>query len=197
MYFWSKHHFLSILENENNNNKNKMWATSWQNQLNSTLIRVLDVRMKKAWVFSYPLSAQADLRWTHSHFVGFVMRRLKWHYLLIFIYIIIYTRRTLSLFFVIYLVHLSHFCDKTSFLHVLLRLTSWDTTRQKHQNDLCAQRRLSLRGSAVWSESSLSARISFRFLATHTAHSEDSDQTGRTCHFVVLRLSRVLSDSSK
>ena len=101
MYFWSKHHFLSILENENNNNKNKMWATSWQNQLNSTLIRVLDVRMKKAWVFSYPLSAQADLslRWTHSHFVGFVMRRLKWHYLLIFIYIIIYTRRTLSLFF--------------------------------------------------------------------------------------------------
>ena len=53
------------------------------------LIRVFDVRMKKAWVLSYPLSArrrlcsdwadaQADLslRWAHSHFVGFVMRRL-------------------------------------------------------------------------------------------------------------------------
>ena len=53
------------------------------------LIRVFAVRMKKAWVLSYPLSAQrglwsvwadaqADpsLRWAHSHFVGFVMRRL-------------------------------------------------------------------------------------------------------------------------
>ena len=55
-----------------------------------SLIRVFAVRMKKAWVLSYQLSAQrrlwsdladaqADLslRWTHSHFVGFVMRRLK------------------------------------------------------------------------------------------------------------------------
>ena len=46
--------------------------------------------MKKAWVLSYPLSAQrrlwsvwvdaqADLslRWAHSHIVGFVMSRLK------------------------------------------------------------------------------------------------------------------------
>ena len=50
---------------------------------------VFAVRMKKAWVLSYPLSAQqrlwsdwadakADLslRWVHSHFVGFVTRRL-------------------------------------------------------------------------------------------------------------------------
>ena len=50
------------------------------------LIRVFAVRVKKAWVLSYPLSAQwrlwsdwadaqADLslRWVHSHFVGFVM----------------------------------------------------------------------------------------------------------------------------
>ena len=54
-----------------------------------SLIRVFTVRMKKPWVLSYPLSAQwrlwsdwvdaqADLsfRWAHSHFVGFVMRRL-------------------------------------------------------------------------------------------------------------------------
>ena len=54
-----------------------------------SLIRVFTVCMKKAWVFSYPLStqrrlwsdwadAQADLslRWAHSHFVGFVMRWL-------------------------------------------------------------------------------------------------------------------------
>ena len=50
---------------------------------------VFAVRMKKAWVLSYPLSAQrrlwsdwadaqADLslHWAHTHFVGFVMRRL-------------------------------------------------------------------------------------------------------------------------
>ena len=56
-----------------------------------SLIRVFAVRMKKAWVLSYPLSAQrrlwsdwadaqADLslRWPHTHFVGFVTRRLKW-----------------------------------------------------------------------------------------------------------------------
>ena len=55
-----------------------------------SLIGVFPVRMKKAWVLSYPLSAQrrlwsdwadaqADrsLRWVHSHFVGFVMWRLN------------------------------------------------------------------------------------------------------------------------
>ena len=54
-----------------------------------SLIRVFAVRMKKAWVLRYPLSAlwrlrsdwadaQADLslRWAHSHFVGFATRRL-------------------------------------------------------------------------------------------------------------------------
>ena len=53
---------------------------------------VFPVHMKKAWVVSYPLSAQrrhwsewvdsqADLslRWVHSHFVGFVMRQLISH----------------------------------------------------------------------------------------------------------------------
>ena len=56
----------------------------------SSLIRVYAVRVKKAWVLSYPLSAQrkhwsdwvdaqADLslRWPHTHFIGFVMRWLK------------------------------------------------------------------------------------------------------------------------
>ena len=50
---------------------------------------VFAVRMKKAWILSYPLSAhrrlwsdwadaQADLslRWAHTHFVGFVMLQL-------------------------------------------------------------------------------------------------------------------------
>ena len=54
-----------------------------------SLIRVFAVRMKKAWILGYPLSAQrrlwsdlansqADLslRWAYTHFVGFVMSRL-------------------------------------------------------------------------------------------------------------------------
>ena len=80
------------------------WAALWQNQQSEcapskdseqpghppSLIRVFAVRMKKAWVLSYPLSAQrrlwsdwadaqADLNlcWAHTHFVGFVTRRLK------------------------------------------------------------------------------------------------------------------------
>ena len=51
------------------------------------VIKDFDVRIKKAWVLSYPLSTQrrlwsnwADarlsLRWAHSYFVGFVMSRL-------------------------------------------------------------------------------------------------------------------------
>ena len=39
------------------------------------LIRVFAVHMKKAWVLSYPLSAQRRL-WYIGHFVGFVMRWL-------------------------------------------------------------------------------------------------------------------------
>ena len=59
-----------------------------------SLIRIFAVRMKKAWVLSYPLraqrrlwsdwaDAQADLslHWANTHFVGFVMRRLRYLYL--------------------------------------------------------------------------------------------------------------------
>ena len=87
--------------------KKLKWAATWQNQQNEcapnensdqlghppSLIRVFAVRMKKAWVRSYPLSAQRrlwsdwadaqadlNLRWAHSHFVGFVMSRLKWDF---------------------------------------------------------------------------------------------------------------------
>ena len=92
------------------------WATGRQNQQSDcapsedsdqpghppSLIRVFAVHMKKAWVLSYPLSAQrrlwsdwaeaqADLslRWAHSHFVGFVMSWLNyfqivWPWLMLF-----------------------------------------------------------------------------------------------------------------
>ena len=83
------------------------WAATWQNQQCGcapsedsdqlghlpSLIRVFAVRMKQLWVLSYPFSAQrrlwsdwADaqaalsLRWAHTHFVGFVMSRLKYTY---------------------------------------------------------------------------------------------------------------------
>ena len=83
----------------------EIWATTWQNQQSDcapnedsdqpghppSLIRVFAVCMKKAWILSYPLSAQrrlwsdwsdaqADLSlsWAHSHFVGFVMSRLNY-----------------------------------------------------------------------------------------------------------------------
>ena len=76
-----------------------IWSATWQNQQSDcapsedsdqpghppSLIRVFIVCMKKAWILSYPLSAQqrlwsdwadaqADLslRWAHSHFVDFV-----------------------------------------------------------------------------------------------------------------------------
>ena len=42
-----------------------------------------------------------------------------------------------------------------------------------------AKTQISLGIRPVWSESSLSARRKLRSLATHWAHSEDSDQTGR------------------
>ena len=70
-------------------NKMACAPTEDSDQRPPSLIRVIAVRMKKAWVLSYPLSAQwslwsdwadaqADLslRWAHSHFVGFVMRWL-------------------------------------------------------------------------------------------------------------------------
>ena len=90
-------------EPESREKNSHIWAATWQNQQSDwapsedsdqpghppSLIRVLAVRMKKAWVFSYPLStqrslwsdrvdAQADMSlcWARSHFVGFVMLRL-------------------------------------------------------------------------------------------------------------------------
>ena len=92
-----------LIFNSDFDHRSNIWAASWQNQQCGcapsedsdqpghlpSLIRVFAVRMKKAWVLSYPLSAQrrlwsdwvdaqADLslRWAHTHFVGFVTRRL-------------------------------------------------------------------------------------------------------------------------
>ena len=113
-----------------------------------SLIRVFAVRMKKAWVLSYPLSAlrrlwsdwadaQADLslHWAHTHFVGFVMSRLillqswGWRATLHNCYVHNSTTTT----------HVAH----VGLLHTLfcIRATTW----QNQQNDCVAQSYQSLR----------------------------------------------------
>ena len=66
----------------------------------------------------------------------------------------------------------------------------WAATWQNQQNDMCAQRRLrSAWASAQSDQSSLIAWRKPGLLATHWAHSEASDQTGRFCravaHFII------------
>ena len=80
------------------------------------------------------------------------------------------------------------------FSHDVSQLSSLVTKPTKWH--VCpAKTQISLGICPVWSESSLSAWRKLRSLATHSAHSEDSDQTGRmprliwvfaerTCHFV-------------
>ena len=62
----------------------------------------------------------------------------------------------------------------------LQNITIWAASWQNQQNGMCTQRRLrsALGICPVWSESSLSAWRKLGSLATHSAHSEDSDLTG-------------------
>ena len=63
--------------------------------------------------------------------------------------------------------------------HDVVQLLSWATAQQNQQNDLCARQRLrSAWASTKSDQSSLSAWRNLGSLATHWAHSEDSDQTG-------------------
>ena len=73
-------HSSCIIEPQHDKN-NKMTCAASEGSDQSHLpsqIRVFAVRMKKAGVLSYPLSAQRRhwSVWGHSHIVGFVMRRL-------------------------------------------------------------------------------------------------------------------------
>ena len=80
--------------------------------------------------------------------------------------------------------------------HVKTKPTKWHARPAKTQ--------IGLGMCPVWSESSLSAWRKLGSLATHWAHSEDSDQTGwmprliwvisgGTCHFVCFVMTRLLS----
>ena len=55
-----------------------------------------------------------------------------------------------------------------------------------------AKTQISLGIRPVWSESSLSAGRKFGSFATHWAHSEDSDQTGRTPRLILVFAGRTL-----
>ena len=79
---------------------------------------------------------------------------------------------------------------------LMTKSTKWHVRPMKTQ--------ISLGIRPVWSESSLSARTKLDSLATHWAHSEDSDQTGRMprliwvfagriCHFVGFVTMRLIS----
>ena len=67
-------------------------------------------------------------------------------------------------------------CTEMSYRLTRIWVASW----KNQQNDLCAQQRLrSDWASAQFDQSSLSAWGNLGSLATHRAHGEDSDQTGR------------------
>ena len=87
------HHVLLPVYDWASRQNNKMACAPSENsdqpERPPSLIRVFTVHMRKAWVLSYPLSAQGwlwsdwadaqgdlSLRWAHGYFVGFVMRRL-------------------------------------------------------------------------------------------------------------------------
>ena len=79
---------------------------------------------------------------------------------------------------------------------------NWSTTKPTKSHERLAKTQISLRISAVWSESLLSAWRCLRSLSTFWAYSEGSDQTARliwvfagpTCvfvGFVMLRLNKL------
>ena len=88
-------------------------------------------------------------------------------------------------------------CGTLPFLGFLCNHMSRLMTKPTKWHVRPAKTQISLGIRPVWSESSPSAWRKLRSLATHWAHSEDSDQTGRmprliwvfagrTCHFLIL-----------
>ena len=89
IYFWNEppHDKTNIMICSPSEDSDELWHPP-------SLIRVFAVRMKAHWDLSYPLSDSEDsvqagrmprLIWVFAgrtgHFVGFVMRRLKWTFL--------------------------------------------------------------------------------------------------------------------
>ena len=162
-----------------------------------SLIRVFAVRMKKAWVLSYPLGASKDsyqtgrmpsLIWVSAGRTV-ILLVLSWGDSIINMKIKHHpnhhlrtaSRQKTVVLNIFYCAQI-FFCAPMLFgLHSgSLSTDKWAAAWQNQQNVLCVQRRLiSLGIRPAWSEYSLSACRSLRSLATQLAHSEDSYQTGR------------------
>ena len=69
----------------------------------------------------------------------------------------------------------------------------WATTWQNQQNQCAPSEDSDQHGRPGWSESSLSAWRKLGSLATHLAHSEDSDQTGRMPRLIWVFTGRTLT----
>ena len=79
---------------------------------------------------------------------------------------------------------MTHWCIQLKYEPLMTKPTKWHVCPAKTL--------ISLGIRQVRSESSLSAWRKLRSLASHWAHSEDSDQTWRTCHFVGFVLMRLI-----
>ena len=75
---------------------------------------------------------------------------------------------------------------------ITFNLTIWAATWQNQQNERAPSEDSDLGIRPVWSESSLSAWRKLGSLATHWAHSEDSDQTGRMPRLIWVFAGRTL-----
>ena len=101
------------------------------------LIRVFTVRMKKAWVLSYPLSAQQRLRsaWASAKSLIRLGGCPGW------------SESSLGA------QPFCWFCHEVIYIIIVDLWTFWAGVRQNQQNDLCDQQRLiSLDTIPVWSE---------------------------------------------
>ena len=131
--------------------KPTMWLCA-QRRLRSawtspSLIRVFAVRMKKAWVLSYPLSAQWRL-WSdwpgwyesslaQSHFVGFVIRWLNYVLLIRLNLILANNAAQNCVIFSSYSMYTGKIGKKsTSSIHLILHRCKQKTGKKPYKNEL-------------------------------------------------------------
>ena len=159
------------------------------------------VRMKNAWVLSYPLSAKwrlwsdwADpsLRWAHSHFVGFVRLRLKsCNFLITQLFVFLRPRFGLELLRLKCNITLANPYLRERWLYIPTGNQIIIEPRHDKTNKVTvrlAKTQISLGIRPVWSESLLCAQWVTKDPSFLHADSEGSDQT-RQMH----RLIRVFA----
>ena len=140
------------------------------------VVHCLDRRISLVFISEIPslylasVAAQAGLSliWSQTPKTGFLLTGLKWKALMLFAHTLI----------------LSIPLDKDLF-----------EPRHDKINKMVgrpAKTQISLGIRLVWSESSLSAWRNLGSLATHWAHSEDSDQTGRMLRLIWIFAERTL-----